>query len=151
MIKIFTGDNRVKASQEIKKLLGENYEVIDCTNLTKRDLPQIFKSSTLFDAHRRILMRDFTANSDICPELINYLNTPHDVILLETKLDKRTAAYKEIKNKLESMKDDEEMKYDNMPEGLQESERGDQMQEAIDALDNAVTSLDEAIDSLNEI
>ena len=101
MIKIFTGDNRVKASQEIKKLLGENYEVIDCTNLTKRDLPQIFKSSTLFDAHRRILMRDFTANSDICPELINYLNTPHDVILLETKLDKRTAAYKEIKNKLE--------------------------------------------------
>ena len=67
------------------------------------------------------------------------------------EIAKYIASLNESKNKLESMKDDEEMKYDNMPEGLQESERGDQMQEAIDALDNACTSLDEAIDSLNEI
>lgn len=38
-----------------------------------------------------------------------------------------------------------------MPEGLQESERGDQMQEAIDALDEACCSMEEAIDRLNEI
>jgi len=67
------------------------------------------------------------------------------------EIAKHIASLDEIKSKLKSMKDDEEMKYDNMPEGLQESERGDQMQEAIDALDNAVASLDEAIDSLNEI
>lgn len=101
MIKIFTGDDRIKANQEIKKLLGENYEVIDCADLTPKDLPQIFKGTTIFDAHRHILLRDFTANSSIYSELINYLDTPHDVILLETKLDKRLNAYKEIKDKVE--------------------------------------------------
>ncbi|MBR1834471.1 MAG: hypothetical protein IJ785_03060 [Bacteroidales bacterium] len=67
------------------------------------------------------------------------------------EIAKYIALLDEIKSKLESMKDDEKMKYDNMPEGLQESERGEQMQEAIEALDDAVMSLDEAIDRLNEI
>ena len=101
MIRIFTGDDRVRAGNEIKRLLGENYEVIDCAELTKKDLPNIFRGTTIFDANRRILLRDFTANSSIYPELVNYLNTPHQIILLETKLDKRTATYKEIKDKLE--------------------------------------------------
>lgn len=101
MIKIFTGDDRIKANQEIKRLLGENYEVIDCADLTKNDLPKIFQGTTIFDAHRRILLRDFTANNNIYPELTKYLKTPHDIILLETKLDKRTTAYKEIKDQIE--------------------------------------------------
>ena len=101
MIRIFTGDDRVRAGNEIKRLLGENYEVIDCAELTKKDLPNIFRGTTIFDTNRRILLRDFTANSSIYPELVNYLNTPHQIILLETKLDKRTATYKEIKDKLE--------------------------------------------------
>lgn len=101
MIRIFTGDDRIKANQEIKKLLGENYEVIDCADLAPKDLPKIFKGTTIFDAHRRILLRDFTANASIYPELINYLDTPHEIILLETKLDKRLNTYKEIKNKIE--------------------------------------------------
>lgn len=67
------------------------------------------------------------------------------------EIAKYIASLNEIKDKLESMRDDEEMKYDNMPEGLQDSERGEQMQEAIDALENACTGLDEAIDSLKEI
>ena len=101
MIRIFTGDDRVRASQEIKRLLGENYEVIDCADLTKKDLPLIFKGTTIFDAKRRILLRDFTANSTIYEELPNYLDTPHDIILLEAKLDKRTATYKDIKDRIE--------------------------------------------------
>ena len=101
MIKIFTGDDRIRAKKEIKKLLGEDYEVIDAADLIPRDLPKIFRGTTIFDAHRRILLRDFTANSSIYSELTKYLDTPHDVILLETKLDKRLNAYKEIKDKLE--------------------------------------------------
>ena len=101
MIKIFTGDDRVKASAEIKKTLGENYEVIDAADLTPKDLPQIFKGTTIFEAHRKILLRDFTANAAIYPELTKYLDTPHEIILLETKLDKRLNTYKEIKDKLE--------------------------------------------------
>lgn len=101
MIQIFTGDDRVRAGNEIKQILGENYEVIDCADLTPKDLPQIFRGSTFFEAHRKILLRDFTANKSIFDRLPQYLDTKHDVILLETKIDKRTAAYKEIKNKVQ--------------------------------------------------
>ena len=44
-----------------------------------------------------------------------------------------------------------EEKYDNMPEGLQESERGEQLQEAIEVLEMACDSLDEVIYVLVEI
>ena len=102
MIRIFTGDDRVGAGKEIKRLLGEGYEVIDCADLTVNNLPQIFQGTTLFNTGtRHILLRDFTANSSIYPELPKYLNTPHEIILLETKLDKRTATYKDIKNQVE--------------------------------------------------
>ena len=101
MIKIFTGDDRIRAGQEIKRELGENYEVIDCAELTAKDLTPIFRGTTLFDSHRKILLRDFTANSSIFPELPKFLDTKHDIILLETKLDNRTAAFKEIKGKIE--------------------------------------------------
>lgn len=57
----------------------------------------------------------------------------------------------EIKCAIEEMRDDEECKFDNMPEGLQESERGEAMQEAIDNLESASSSIEEAIDYLNEI
>ncbi|MBQ8984943.1 hypothetical protein IJ076_00055 [Candidatus Saccharibacteria bacterium] len=101
MIKIFTGDDRVAAGKEIKKLLGADYEVIDCADLTPRDLPSIFRGSTIFASSRRILLRDFTANTSIFHELPNFLDTRHDIIMLETKLDKRTTIFKEIKNKVE--------------------------------------------------
>ena len=101
MIRIFTGDDRVRATNEIKKILGADYETIDCADLTAKDLAPIFLGQTIFAAKRRILLRDFTANSAIFPELKNFLNTPHEIILLETKLDKRTTAYKEIKDQLE--------------------------------------------------
>lgn len=57
----------------------------------------------------------------------------------------------EIKSCLETMQEDETEKLDNMPEGIQESERGEAMQEAIEYLESASSSIEEAIDYLNEI
>ena len=51
---------------------------------------------------------------------------------------------------IESLKDEEQDYYDNMPESLQGGEKGEVAQSAIDALDNALSQLDEAIDSINE-
>ena len=45
------------------------------------------------------------------------------------------------------MRDEEEEKFDNLPEGLQKSKRGEAMQEAIEQLETACDNLDEAIDS----
>lgn len=57
----------------------------------------------------------------------------------------------EIKCAIEEMQETEQDKLDNMPESLQESERGDVMQAAIDNLESAASSLEDAIDYLNEI
>lgn len=101
MIKVFYGDNRVEASNEIKRLLGNNYEVIDGADLALTDLPSIFLGASLFTNQRNILIRDFTANKPAYAELKNYLNTPHNIILLESRLEKNLATYKELKDKLE--------------------------------------------------
>ena len=57
----------------------------------------------------------------------------------------------EIKADLTWIRNDEEEAYDNLPEGIQSSERGDSMQEAIEAMDDADGALQEAVDYLEEI
>ena len=56
----------------------------------------------------------------------------------------------DIKQNIESMLDEENEKYDNMPEGLQESERGEAIQNAIDNLESASDAIGDAIDYLND-
>jgi len=52
---------------------------------------------------------------------------------------------------IEEIKDEEETAYDNLPEGIQYSERGEAMQEAVDTLSSAYDSIQDAIDYLEEI
>ena len=51
---------------------------------------------------------------------------------------------------LESLKDEEQEYYDNMPEGFQNGDKGEQAQAAIDALDQACDNLQNTIDSLED-
>lgn len=104
MIRIFYGDDRVKANAKIKSLLGENYEVVDGENLDLTDLPNIFLGASLLSDTRNILIRDLAQNKPAFEQLTNYLNTPHNIILLESKLDTRTTTFKELKDKVEVAK-----------------------------------------------
>lgn len=52
------------------------------------------------------------------------------------------ALVEELTNAVNEIKDAEETAYDNMPEGVQASERGEKVQAAIDALDDVVTGLE---------
>lgn len=56
-----------------------------------------------------------------------------------------------IKSKLEMVQMNEEIAFDNMPENLQYSMRGEESQEAIDSMSTAVDSLEEAICNLSDI
>lgn len=63
----------------------------------------------------------------------------------------------EIISKLESLRDDleclqneEQDYYDNMPENLQCSERGERAEAAVSSLEDALYNIDSAIDSINE-
>jgi len=63
--------------------------------------------------------------------------------IYEITRDLQSALYR-----LESVKDEEEYYFDNMPENLQGSMRGEESQDAISALEDAYDSLSEAIDSI---
>lgn len=101
MIKIFTGDDRIRAGNEITKLLGSDYEIIEGADLTPELLPSVFYGNSLFAIKRNILIRDLGANKPVFDKLPDYLDTPHNIIIQEIKLDKRSNTYKAIKDKTE--------------------------------------------------
>ncbi|MBQ9180763.1 hypothetical protein IJ135_01555 [Candidatus Saccharibacteria bacterium] len=101
MIKIFYGDNRVAAQAEIRKFLGEKYEVVEGTDLTLADLPSLLMGGSLLATERAILIRDMGENKEVFSKIVDYLDTQHKVVLLETKLDKRSSGYKALKDKVE--------------------------------------------------
>ncbi|ECR5874423.1 hypothetical protein BXO36_04375 [Salmonella enterica subsp. enterica serovar Hartford] len=56
----------------------------------------------------------------------------------------------ELKDDIQSVLDEEEEAFSNLPESLQNGERGDAMQTDIAALDAAVSALEETSDQLAE-
>lgn len=67
------------------------------------------------------------------------------------ELDKVQDLIIDAQNALEELKDEEQECYDNLPEGIQDSERGDAMQEAIEYLEAAYDNLQDAIDNISEV
>lgn len=59
-----------------------------------------------------------------------------------------------VRSKIASLLEEEQAAYDNLPESLQESDKGCDMESAVDALqaalDDAEDSFDDIIDGLNE-
>lgn len=101
MIRVFYGENRVKAQEEIRRFLGEDYEVVEGTDLSPSDLPNIFWGNSLLADERAIMVRDILLNKEVAGELMKYLETPHKIVLWEMKVDKRGAVYKELKGRVE--------------------------------------------------
>ena len=56
----------------------------------------------------------------------------------------------ELRDMIDTVLEAEQEAFDNLPESLQESERGEAMQAAIDAMESAMDSCDEAEESLEE-
>ena len=59
--------------------------------------------------------------------------------------------YDDAKTDLEMLMDEEQCAYDNMSEGLQESDMGYQMQECIDALSEYVDWLTDVVDRMDDL
>lgn len=100
-IRIFTGDDRVNISKTVAKELGEGYEVFEGENLLASDLPGIFLGTTLFSVGaRKILIKDIGENKEVFEELARrvgeWIKTDAEVVIWETKLDKRLMATKEL-------------------------------------------------------
>ncbi len=98
MLRVFYGANRLEAEKNLKKILGEKYEVFEGENLTLNDLPSIFQGTSLFEVEkRRILLKDLSENTSVLEKVADYVDTPHEIIIWEQKLDKRSAGYKNLK------------------------------------------------------
>ncbi len=99
MIKVFYGENRLAAEKEIKQFLGDDYEVFEGENLTTGDLPSIFQGVSLFETDvRRILLKNLTENTEVWAKVGDYIETAHEVIIWEPKVDKRSVGYKTLKD-----------------------------------------------------
>ena len=59
-----------------------------------------------------------------------------------TRIDELARMAESIREDVEMILEEEQDAFDNLPESLQDSERGERMQEAIDALENALDGLD---------
>ncbi len=101
MIKIFTGDDRVRAQKEIIDFLGDDYEVFEGVELELADLSSIFNGGSLFAETRKILIHDLSTNKLVFEKLEDYVGTLNKVVIWEIKLDKRSTAYKNLKTKVE--------------------------------------------------
>jgi len=66
------------------------------------------------------------------------------------RIDKATALIEEARSMVEGVTQEESEAYENMPENLQYSERGELIQEAINNLEYADNSFDELLGYLEE-
>ena len=56
----------------------------------------------------------------------------------------------DIQSDLECIRDEEQEAFDNLPESIQYSERGERMEEYISSLEEALDYVDYAVESLDE-
>ncbi|HYN53559.1 MAG TPA: hypothetical protein VES38_02500 [Methylotenera sp.] len=70
----------------------------------------------------------------------------------QTRKDLRTIIneIEALKASLEEIRDCEQSSYDNLPESLQGSERGDKFQYSIDYIESSIDGLIDVVDSINE-
>lgn len=57
----------------------------------------------------------------------------------------------EIQSDVDSIADEENEAYENLPEGIQDSDRGNTMYENVDDLQDISNGIEDTIDRLNEI
>ena len=100
-IRIFTGEDRARTQAEILRALGEGYEVFEGESLTPSDLPGIFLGATLFSVGaRKILVKDLSENKEAFAEFAGKINewlrTDAEVVIWESRLDKRLTATKAL-------------------------------------------------------
>lgn len=63
----------------------------------------------------------------------------------------RLPTIENAKEEVEGLRDDEQEKFDNLPEGLQQAERGQAMEEAVGYLEEAADKLEEAAQALRDL
>ena len=72
---------------------------------------------------------------------------------IEAYLSKETEVREALRDALQEIWDEENSAYENLPESIQDSEKGEAMEEGLDAIDDFITALDDGpyYDELDEL
>lgn len=62
---------------------------------------------------------------------------------IKDRLEEAAAALEDIKSDVESLRDEEQEYFDNMPESFHNADKGQVAQDAITELDNAISAIDD--------
>lgn len=66
------------------------------------------------------------------------------------KLDEIIEQLEALSSEIEEIKDDEDAAYENLPESMQNGEKGDKMMEAVTNMDEAIDRIEDAVMALKE-
>jgi DNA polymerase-3 subunit delta len=103
MITLMTGDNSFEIERAVRVLSADfsgDAERIDGSVLELKQLPDLLMGTTLFADKRLVIIKNLSENKDVWANFGDWLPRISDditVILIETKPDKRTVTYKELK------------------------------------------------------
>lgn len=102
MIQLILGANIYKAEQELARIIREHEvapERLESALLTANTLADIVRGGSLFSETRLVILRQLSENKGVFEKLAEWAGeVPNDttLVLLESKLDKRTKTYKMI-------------------------------------------------------
>jgi DNA polymerase III delta subunit len=103
MITLLVGENTFERDRAVAKLVAGFdgvAEQVDGSALEMRHIPDLLMGSTLFADKRLVIIKNLSENSVVWSEFYKWLPRISDdiaLVLVETKVDKRTVTYKDLK------------------------------------------------------
>jgi DNA polymerase III delta subunit len=104
MTTLLFGDNSFEIQRAVEKIINDfdgEVEKIDGSKLQSAQLPDILMGTSLFSFKRTLVIRDLSENKVVWPvfgEWLSKISDDINLVLVEHKLDKRTATFKILKN-----------------------------------------------------
>jgi len=103
MIRFLIGDNSYEITQALRSIESSfrgAAERIDGSALQLRDLPDLLMAATLFSDKRLVIIKDLSENKSVWSDFFTWLPRISDdieLVLVDTKPDKRTVTFKDLK------------------------------------------------------
>jgi DNA polymerase-3 subunit delta len=103
VITLLTGENSFEIERELRRIVSQfdgEPERIDGSTIEIRQLPDLLMGVTLFADRRLVIIKGLSENKVVWVDFIDWLPRVSDdihVVLVESKPDKRTVTYKELK------------------------------------------------------
>jgi DNA polymerase-3 subunit delta len=103
MITLLTGENTFELENELGRIMvnfAGTAERVDGSELDTRRLPDLLMGSTLFADKRLVVIKGLSENKTLWTDFVDWIPRISDdieLVLIDTKPDKRTTTYKELK------------------------------------------------------